>query len=598
MRNILIDFRLSLSIILFLLPIIVSGQTTMINPYSRDITSLNGKWNVIIDPTGIGEWRQVWQEKKPEKKTDFFEYSFEGGPTLNVPGDFNSQLCELTFYEGTVWYKKQFDYSPVTGRRLFLHFGAVNYTADVFLNGNKIGSHEGGFTPFQFEITGKVSQGKNTIIVKVDNKRLENGLPGIGYDWLNFGGITRDVSLINTSNTFISDYNIQLEKGSLETIKGFVKLDGSKLLQKVKIKIPEAEILYETQTNEKGRAEVLFSNKFELWSPRNPKLYNVIIESETDTIQDQIGFRCIEMKNNQIWFNKTPVFLKSVNIHEENPYTASRAFSIEDARILLSAAKELGCNMVRLAHYPHSENMIREAERMGLMVWDELPIYQHIKFSDNDVPGKIETMLNEMVCRDKNRCSVIIWSLSNETYYFTPGRNEELIKLTAKCRAMDSTRLITHVVNTQGYQNNTFDVWDTLYKYSDIISLNEYIGWYVPWQGKPVETKWKLKYKDKPVFISEFGGEALCGNNQGPSDEANNWNEGYQANIYKNQIEMFSTIPNLCGVCPWLLFDYRSPGRMHPVYQNGYNRKGLLSEKGQKKKAWFIMSEYYKKTKF
>ncbi len=574
----------------------VAGQeTSMINPYSRDYISLNGKWNVIIDPTGTGEWRQVWLEKKAEKKTDFFEYSFDGGPTLNVPGDFNSQLCELTYFEGTVWYKKQFDYSPVPGQRLFLHFGAVNYITDVYLNGKKIGSHEGGFTPFQFEITDKVLQGNNTVIVKVDNSRYENGIPGKGYDWLNYGGITRDVVLIKTGKTFISDYNIQLKKGSLETIQGYIQIDGSNLLQKIIIKIPEAGILYETQTDEKGRAEILFANKFELWSPQNPRLYRVQIEGETDTIHDQIGFSCIEVENNEIRLNNAPVFLKAVNIHEENPYTASRAFSDEDARILLNAAKELGCNMVRLAHYPHNENMIREAERMGLMVWDELPIYQHIKFSDTDIPDKMEKMLNEMIQRDKNRCSVIIWSLSNETYYFTPDRNEELIKLTEKCRALDSTRLITHVVNTQGYQNNIFDVWDTLYKYSDIISLNEYIGWYVPWQGIPAETKWKLKYKNKPVFISEFGGEALYGNTKGPSDEANNWNEDYQANIYKDQIEMFSTIPHLCGVCPWLLFDYKSLGRMHPVYQNGYNRKGLLSEKGEKKKAWFIMRDFFNK---
>lgn len=158
----------------------------------------------------------------------------------------------------------------------------------------------------------------------------------------------------------------------------------------------------------------------------------------------------------------------------------------------------------------------------------------------------------------------------------------------------DSTRLITHVINTQKYDGNSFDVWDSLYRYSDMISLNEYIGWYVPWQGKPSDTNWKFICPDKPVFISEFGGEALYGSN-GPTDEAAYWTEEYQKQIYIDQIEMFNTIPNLCGVSPWLLFDYRSPGRMHPVYQNGYNRKGLLSEKGEKKKAWYTMNEYYKR---
>jgi beta-glucuronidase len=287
--------------------------------------------------------------------------------------------------------------------------------------------------------------------------------------------------------------------------------------------------------------------------------------------------------------------LKAVNIHEENPIKGTRAFSKEDTKILLNAAKELGCNLVRLAHYPHSENTIKEAEKMGLMVWDELPIYQHIQFSDSLVPKKMETMLKEMVARDKNRAAVTIWSLSNETYSSTPNRNEALISLTQKCKEMDSTRLISHVINTQGYGNNTFTVRDSLYKYSDIISINEYIGWYIPWQGKPSDTKWEIDFPDKPVFISEFGGEALYGSNDGPTDEANYWTEEYQEKIYKDQIEMFKTVPNLIGVCPWLLFDYKSLGRMHPVYQKGYNRKGLLSDKGEKKKVWYIMHEYYKK---
>jgi beta-glucuronidase len=206
----------------------------------------------------------------------------------------------------------------------------------------------------------------------------------------------------------------------------------------------------------------------------------------------------------------------------------------------------------------------------------------------------METMLNEMVSRDKNRCGVVVWSLSNETYPGTPMRNEALIDLTQKCKALDSTRLIVHVINTQGYKDNTFNVWDPLYAYSDLIALNEYIGWYIPWQGKPLETKWEITFPNKPVFISEFGGEAKYGPAQGPTDEAAFWSEEYQETIYKNQIELFAKVPNLCGVCPWLLFDYRSPGRMNQVYQNGYNRKGLLSEHGEKKKAWKVMNEYFK----
>ncbi|MBV5281346.1 MAG: glycoside hydrolase family 2 [Paludibacter sp.] len=570
----------------------VSSQTAMINILSRNATSLNGNWNVILDPLGGGEWRQVWLEKKPTLKTDFFEYSFEGGPQLKVPGDFNSQMPELTYLEGTVWYKKEFRYTVTAGKRLFVHFGAVNYLADVYLNGEKIGVHEGGFTPFQFEITTNVKEGANSLIVKVDNKRLKNGLPGIGYDWFNYGGITRDVHLVETGATYIEDYHIQLRKGSSKEVLGWIKLNGEGKQQRIKVRIPELGLKYSTKSDNSGVAKLNFSSAFKLWSPDSPKLYKVVVECETDTIEDEIGFRNIEVKGSKIVLNGKPIFIKAVNIHEENPYKRARAISQDDAVLLLDQAKELGCNLVRLAHYPHNEYMVKQAEKMGLMVWSELPVYQHIEFADSVVPLKLETMLKEMVRRDRNRCAVVVWSLSNETYTGTPKRTEELISLTEKCKALDSTRLITHVINDQGYKNNTFSVWDTLYRYSDIIALNEYIGWYIPWQGSPTETKWETAFPDKPVFISEFGGEALYGSKHGPTDEAASWTEEYQEKIYTDQIKMFKNIPNLSGVCPWLLFDYRSIGRMHPL-QNGYNRKGLISEKGEKKKAWHVMQKYF-----
>jgi beta-glucuronidase len=568
------------------------AQPAMINVSGRHITSLNGNWNVLLDPVGDGEWKQVWLEKKPLKKTDFFEYSFDGTPLMKVPGDFNHQMCELANTEGVVWYKKEFNCVPKPGKRLFIHFSSVNYLADVYLNGEKLGSHEGGFTPFQFEITDKVKTGNNSLIVKANSHRVGNGLPGFSFDWFNYGGITGDVNLVETPETYIRDYSVQLKKGSANVVSGWVQLSNPLVQKNISIKIPELKVAYKTRTNDKGIAELNFTAKFTLWSPENPKLYKVFIESETDTLTDEIGFRTIEVQGTKVLLNGKPVFLKTVNIHAENPYKKSRACTKEDALTLLNAAKDLGCNLVRLAHYPHNETMVKEAEKMGMMVWCELPIYQHIQFADSLVPKKMERMLGEMVHRDRNRCAVVIWSLSNETYPGTPNRNEALISLTKKCRALDSARLIVHVANTQGYSNNSFTVHDTIYYYSDLVAINEYIGWYVPWQGKPGEVKWKLNCPDKPVFISEFGGEALY-KSTGPEDEAAYWTEEYQAQVYQKQIKMFGTIPNLCGVCPWLLFDYRSPVRMHPVYQKGYNRKGLLSENGEKKKAWFIIKEYF-----
>ena len=572
---------------------IIFAQSAMTNVEGRHTTSLNGKWQAIIDPTDGGDWRQVWKEPKPVKKTDFFEYSFEGGPQLNVPGDFNTQMPELTYLEGTVWYKKTFKSVIKSGKRIFLHFGAVNYVATVYLNGHKIGSHEGGFTPFQFEITNLIQSGENALVVKTNNQRLKDGIPGLGYDWFNYGGITRDVDLIETNEVYIDDYLIQLKKHSLNEVDGWVQLIGNNQNQKVWVVIPELGINFKTKTNNIGLAKVRFRADFKLWSPSIPKLYKVIIQSQSDTISEQIGFRSIETKGPKILLNGKPVFLKGVNIHEENPIKAAKAYSDSDALVLLSWAKELGCNLVRLAHYPHNEHMVRMAEKMGIMVWDEIPVYQNIEFATPGVTAKMSLMLNEMIKRDRNRCGVVIWSLANETSASAPNRNKALIDISKECRLLDSTRLITTVTCNQGYANNTVNVWDPIYNYFDIISVNEYIGWYVPWQGNPNDTKWKLVINDKPVIFSEFGGEALYGSNTGPKDEANSWSEDYQEQIYKDQIEMFKNVPNLAGLCPWILVDFRSLSRLQPVYQKGWNRKGLISSHGEKKKAWYVMKKFY-----
>jgi beta-glucuronidase len=570
----------------------LSAQSAMINISGRKTISLNGAWDAIIDPAGVGDWRQIWLEKKPEKKTDFIEYSFDGGPALQVPGDFNTQMRELTYDEGTVWYRKLFNYQKVNLCRLFLYFGAVNYHADVYLNGKKLGSHEGGFTPFQFELTDLVKEGSNSIVVKVNNQRLKEGLPGLGYDWFNYGGITRDVNLVETPVAFIEDYFIQLNNHSFNQVNGWIKLNGSKSTGSIHVKIPELHLNGIYQYDSAGLARIKFSAAFQLWSPENPKRYKVIIESENDTIEDQIGFRNIEVKGTRIILNGSPIFIKAVNIHEERPLKAGRANSESDAAILVGWAKELGCNLVRLAHYPHNENMVRLAEKMGLMVWDEIPVYQQIQFDAPDLPKKMSQMMREMIRRDRNRCGVVIWSLSNETNS-SPARDQALIALSKECRLLDSSRLITSVINDQQYKNNTIHVWDTLYKFFDVLSINEYLGWYVPWQGKPADTRWQVDFQ-KPIIISEFGGEAKFGSRGAPTDEASSWREEYQEQIYKDQVELFGITPNLAGVCAWILVDYHSPTRLHPIYQQGYNRKGLLSELGEKKKAWFILNQYYK----
>jgi beta-glucuronidase len=196
-----------------------------------------------------------------------------------------------------------------------------------------------------------------------------------------------------------------------------------------------------------------------------------------------------------------------------------------------------------------------------------------------------------MIDRDKNRCSTIIWSMSNETYP-SKERNEAITNLVKLCRSLDPARLITSAFVNVQYEGNTATLTDSLNKIMDVISINEYFGWYKPWPSASDNIVWISDF-NKPLIMSEFGGEALYGNSAGPKDAASSWSEEYQEQIYKDQIKMLKKIPFLRGTCPWILADFRSPVRMHPVFQQGWNRKGLISDRGDKKKSWFIMKAFY-----
>jgi len=195
-----------------------------------------------------------------------------------------------------------------------------------------------------------------------------------------------------------------------------------------------------------------------------------------------------------------------------------------------------------------------------------------------------------MVTRDKNRCGIIIWSLSNETAP-SPARNKVLKYMAAICRGLDSTRLVSSAFDHFRYEGNKIIIDDELSTSLDVIAANKYMGWYTKWPDQPGNVVWESSF-NKPLIISEFGGEALYGQH-GPADDMSGWNEEYQEQLYKDNIKMFKSIPFLAGTCPWILTDFRTPFRMNLKYQNGWNRKGLLSDQGLKKKAWYIMHQFY-----
>ena len=586
-----------------LLPAMAAADTLPViqNVNAYESLSLNGAWNYIVDvqEEGYYDYRMnptpwgFFRNAKPQKPEDLIEYDFDKSPTMQIPGDWNTQDERLFFYEGTVWFKKSFsvkaDDGFIDGRnKALLYFGAVNYDCRVWVNGKEAGHHVGGFTPFNYDVTEMLKEGENTVIVKVDNKRHAEDVPTLIFDWWNYGGITRDVKLVKVTPVYIEDYNVQMVSLEGRRLAFSARLSKAEAGHTVTIDIPELKLKKAVTTDADGRVQMFAKFKPQLWSPENPKLYQVNISLDNaTTITDEIGFRTIETRDKQILLNGQPIFLKGISIHDEKPNGGGRANSTEDARQLLTWAKELGCNFVRLAHYPHHEYMVREAERMGILVWSEIPVYWTIAWKNPATFANAKQQLTDMISRDHNRANIIIWSIANETPH-SAERDDFLGRLAQYARTQDSTRLISMAMEVTGAANYVNRLNDNMNKYVDVVSFNQYIGWYRDVNDAPKMT-WEIPY-NKPVIISEFGGGAKSGYHGAKNQR---WTEEFQENLYRENIAMIEKIDGLSGTTPWILKDFRSPRRVLPGIQDFYNRKGLVSDKGTKKKAFFVLKQWY-----
>lgn len=571
------------------------------NVYSRQLTMLNGSWNYLVDvlETGYYDYRRVptdngfFKDPVVDDHEGFKEYDFKSAPVMNIPSDWNTWEDRFFNYEGTMWFKRDFQFQP-SGKRVYLYIGAANYDAKVYVNGEKVGEHIGGYTPFNMEVTKVLKNGTNNVCVKVDNKRYAEAVPTLNCDWFNFGGITRDVMLVEVPQTYISSYRVQLRKGSRDLIAGYVQLNGTQASQEVTVEIPALKVRKQVTTDDKGYASFEVKAKPTLWSPENPQLYDVTIASQTDRVEDEIGFRTIETQGTKILLNGKPIFLRGISVHEEAPFRSGRICNEAENLTLLNWAKELNCNYVRLAHYPHNEKMVRMAEKMGLLVWDEIPVYWTIQWENPDTYANALNQLSEMIERDQNRAAVIIWSLANETPH-GDARLRFLSNLAKAAREKDDARLLSMAMERNDKSSTVLSIKDDMSDYVDVISCNQYMGWYDGNNDKLTRVSWDVDYQ-KPLIFSEMGGGAVAGLH---GDAKQYWTEEYQEQLYKNTLDMIDNRmnPALSGMSPWILMDFRSPRRLLPGVQDGYNRKGLISNRGEKKKAFFVLRDWYMKKK-
>ncbi|MFA6507674.1 MAG: glycoside hydrolase family 2 TIM barrel-domain containing protein [Treponemataceae bacterium] len=575
----------------------------LVSSAGRSAESLNGQWNFGAD------WYDTCRRAKwfLEKSSDSsgrpmpVDWDWEGWERMKVPACWNMERTELHYFEGSGVYTRTFRYIPErSGERAFLRFEGVAYRATVFLNGVLLGTHDGASTPFCAEITGSV-KAENRIVVVVETRRRADRVPMENTDWFNYGGIYRDVLLLRTPAVFIKDWFVRLvPDGSFGTIELDVEVSAPAGAAKgaadgeARLRIAELGIDAKIAVSS-GKGKIKIAAKPVLWSPENPKLYDVElsfaagknagVDGGTDKVADRIGLREIRVEGRNILLNGKSIFLKGICVHEDHLETGK---TTDEATIRSTIAhlKEMNGNYFRLAHYPHDGRFARIADELGVLLWEEVPVYWAIAFNNQATYADAENQLAELVLRDRNRASVVIWSVGNENDD-TDARLSFMSRLAAKYRELDGTRPISAacLINHEKLM-----IEDRLADSLDIIGVNEYYGWYDPDFSK-LPRILENSVPSKPVVLCEFGGDARLGQ-RGSVDDL--WTEDKQARLYEKQVEVIGACPYIKGTTPWILYDFRCPRRLNR-YQELFNRKGLIdADRKTKKLAFKVMADFYK----
>tara|TARA_Y100000766_G_scaffold284760_1_gene304495 strand:+ start:1081 stop:3105 length:2025 start_codon:yes stop_codon:yes gene_type:complete len=617
---------------------------------SRQILTLNGEWSYIVDPMNNGLPETSFFGGFPKNKIqktgmELIEYNFETASTIQIPGAWNALDERLFFYRGPVWLYKKFNYSPKKEALTHLYIEGSNFTTKVFLNGSIVGEFEGGYVPFNFDISKYLIEGENILLVQTDNTLNESSVPTQKTDWWPWGGIVGDVYVVETPKRFIQNAYLQLNPDNFSEALFKLQMNKKSSGHTIKLEIPDLQFKAEYKTNSLGAIKENIKINAQLWSPANPKLYEIKISSDAEIISDEIGFRSIKTLGQKIYLNNREIQFKGIAMHSEPIGIPGPAFSKAHFQKLLSTAKDLNINFIRAAHYPYTRHLAKVADQFGLMLWEEVPVYWNIDWDNSNTLNIAKNQIKRLVQRDQNRASVVVWSVANETP-LSSSRMKFLNALLAEIELNDSSRLSTAallsgseeqfrslvlVLALQGAKSQwvspkekaiflsiidqaniqidsdlsfSISIDDPLGESVDLISYNEYFGWYyvtffTDQMMISEGTLRKLMFEvmpdikisssfNKPIHISEFGAGAKYGNHTSKI-----WSEEYQAMLYKHQLEMLSNNPQIKGISPWVFKDFRAMLRPLPGIQDFYNRKGLIDEKGNKKEAFEVLADFY-----
>ncbi len=541
----------------------------------RQTLELASPWRCSPDPHGDGEVLGFWRADR----------DFPLWREVAVPSCFEACCAGIDYYEGLVWYRRTF-FVPAgwRGRRVVLRFEAVNYRAKVWLNGECLGEHRDGFLPFEFEVGDQIGwDGRNVLAVLVDNSHHEGDVPGMHVGWRGYGGIIREVLLYSTAPLYVDQLRISAKPGAAGgrlNVQARIRNTGiMAAVTGLEVAIHEADgnpclrLQAPPVRLEAGSAEEVKLNGTlagaRAWSPSAPVLYQARVRlAAGDGVMDEVattfGFRHIEATPEGLLLNGEKIFLTGFNRHEDSPRTAM-ATDLETTRQDLERIKEAGANFVRLCHYPHHPAELDLCDRLGLLVFAEIPLY----FWNQGEEGRrtqaarvvsASRQLERMIERDFNHPAVIFWSVSNETPEGEPGvaeGNQALIRL---ARALDPSRLCVHVMNRWEDGHSQFDEDDVVcinsYPVMDFEARGHQPGTFdlagsVAWQRERIAGL-HSQYPAKPVLIAEFGYASFAGT------FGHALGEDEHARSLEAEFATFDA-PYLCGATIWCWADHSWP---------------------------------------
>ena len=550
-----------------------------------EIISFNGKWRCKPDPNNVGltgEWFAPQNYKENDK----------GLLDIEIPWSFNS-LEGYEVYEGVFWHFHLFDLDNTKLKDdldYYIKFKGSNYNTKVWVNGDYLGEHNGGFTPFHFKIKSPLKSSKNLLAVRTDNTRRRGQIPDISFDWFNWGGIYRGVDLLLLNKNRITDVVIKTSLNSTKQsqIEVSYSVIGNVSLKWEILDTDKKTILFNDEISEHNKRPIggitLTVNEPKLWSPDSPNLYYIKFISTLPESKDEVfyethfGIRQIEISGVYIYLNKRKFYFKGICLHEEYmPY--GRAIPYEMREDDIRNMKSLGLNALRTAHYSHDEDLMDIADKLGLLILEEIPVYWHCDFKSNETFKTAAKMMRNLIKRDINHPSVVWWSVGNEIPIEQYHCKRFFKRLMDWTRRFDDTRIVTFVSMRM--------ISDLTKRYADVGGINMYWGWYY---GSPrmISTLLDVVHTpilNKPLLYTEFGAGAKYGFRK-PLNERVKYSEDYQLYILDYTIRTLNSIDYCAGWFLWAYRDFRAYLRTNE-YQHGYNRKGIVSGEANEKKLMY-----------